>query len=199
MRVRMSSALGTARIAVSDAAERSSMRRLTMYSDSVPCRSGCDGCCSRLTRVTVAEAILMYEHLLQDGTWSGVRAAAVEQAPEANKASPVSWYKMNIKCPALRDGRCAAYPVRPIACSTHFVQSEPSACDPWSANVGAFRTLDFRDIAMEETTRLIDSLEPYGVLQIELAIPVALLLAERISVQSGLSLEQTISLFFNEF
>lgn len=199
MKIRASDVLGTARIAVADAARRSDMRRLTMYPDSVPCRSGCDGCCSRLVTVSVAEAVLMYEHLKTSGDWPRARAACVEQAPSARGATPVAWFKMNIKCPVLKENRsCGAHPVRPIACSTHFVQSEPAACDPWAKAPGPYKPLDFRDVAIEETSRLLESLEPYGVLQMQLPLPLALLLAERVSVQSGLSLEQVISYLFNE-
>jgi Fe-S-cluster containining protein len=31
-------------------------------------------------------------------------------------------------CPLLVDGVCSAYPVRPLACRTHFVSSDPLSC-----------------------------------------------------------------------
>lgn len=47
-------------------------------------------------------------------------------AVEAEGQTDISEY--DPRCPLLVDGLCSVYPVRPLACRTHFVSSDPLAC-----------------------------------------------------------------------
>jgi Fe-S-cluster containining protein len=152
-----------------------------------------------MNSVTVAEAVLLYEDMSRSGAWPRARAEALAQIPLLRGTNAVSWFKMNRPCPVLSsNGMCSAYRVRPIACSTHFVTSDPSSCDPWAMGASEYSPLDFRDVAMEETERMVRTLEEGGILQLELPMPQALMVAERVSTRSGLTLEQVTSYVMNE-
>lgn len=194
MGARASHALAGVKVAMVEAASRAERRRLVVLGDSSPCRKGCSACCSRMVRVTVAEAAVMLEHLERAGTWREVREAAREQARIAMAAADRSWFMMNIPCPVLDrgTGECRAYPVRPTPCSAHYVTSDPSLCDPWSTRAGEYRPepdVEAHEAFLRALEREVDG---YGVLALRLPVPAALLLAERIK-DVGDSAEQIAS------
>jgi Fe-S-cluster containining protein len=166
----------------------------------IPCKSGCAGCCSRYSAISVAESLILLESLKEKNKWKEVRGRAKKQAPIITKSNSAAWYMMNIKCPILdlQTNKCLAYKVRPISCATHFVTSNPKLCDPWEIKSGDFESLDYKDIYREFYGKMKSEIAGFGIMNFVLSIPVSLLLAERINVQSGLSLEKVISLFFNE-
>lgn len=196
----LASALNPAKIALGQAAEKASVRRLRMYGDKVPCMAGCSGCCSRLVSLTVAECLILYESLTASGDWKEVSARAREQWRDASAVNRLAWFKMNRKCPVLDPGtnECLAYAVRPSFCSTHFVTSSPKSCEPWSPEGGNFQPLDFDDIHVEFRTKLMETVASFGILGYELPLPVGLMLAERISVQSGLDFQDVLRLTLQE-
>jgi Fe-S-cluster containining protein len=200
MNIDFSQALGPVRLALGDAIEKATRRRLMVYGDSIPCKSGCDGCCSRLINITVAEGMLIYEHLLKEGKWMQVRAEAVKQFRTAQEVNPLTWFKMNIKCPVLdkTTRTCMTYSTRPAACAIHFVTSKPEVCDPWSAEGGQYEAVDMMDLSEAFRRKIENTIDGHGILNLSVPIPVALLVAERIRVQSGLSLPDAISLLYNE-
>ena len=199
MDVHLHHALGSVRIHLTDIASRAEKRRLRMYSRTIRCRAGCSGCCARPVNVSMAEAVIAYEHLKQDGTWPDVRKKAVEQMG-LGVSDPVAWFKMNRKCPILDTDTnlCRAYTVRPATCSTHFVLSDPELCDPWSTHAGKFEAVDFPDLFQKFQGRVAESVQGYGIFTLVLPIPSGLLLAEKISVKSGLDFSEVVTLFFKE-
>lgn len=200
MEFKLSQALGPVRLKLMDVASKASSRRLMDHRKKISCKPSCAGCCSRMISVTVAEATVIYDHLVSAGTWGAVRSEARNQASEARKADPLAWFKMNRPCPVLeRDSRlCLAYKVRPAACSTHFVTSDPDLCGPWSATSGRYEPADMDDLAEEFTEFVRSHVAKSGILSLELPMPVALLLAERISIRSGMELDEVVSLLFQE-
>lgn len=196
MEVRLTQALGDVKVAADDVARESARRRLQMA--DVPCAPGCSGCCRRLVRLSVAEAMILYEYLLREGKWEDVRSAARSVDETARKASPMAWFKMNIPCPVLQKDICAAYPVRPPACSAHFVRSSPDACNPWHEGSEEFVPADQADLVAKFRKRLEGALEGHGILRVELPLPTALLLAERVSLNTGLDVAKAVSILFNE-
>jgi Fe-S-cluster containining protein len=193
--------LGQVKLAMMDASEKAAKRRLTVYGDKVRCKSACDGCCARLVHLTVAEATVIQEHLSKTGQWAEVRARAVALAPTVRSANAVSWFKMNLKCPVLDEEKrtCRAYAVRPTPCSVHFAASDPSLCDPWSPKGGDYRPVEMEDVHEDFVRRTEPSLDGHGILALRLAMPLALLLAERIKYQRGMSVQEVMSLVYNEF
>lgn len=200
MDVRLGRALAPVKAAVSETAHKAASRRLTMYGQEVPCKPGCSGCCSRLVPVTVAEAVIIYERLVSDGTWKEVGLRAREQWRDASTSQRLSWFKSNRKCPVLdpATNRCLAYGVRPTFCSTHFVTSSPELCEPWSTASGEFKPLDFDDLNTEFRTKLMEVVSAFGILGYEMPLPTALLFAERISVQTGMDFHDLLSLMLQE-
>lgn len=171
-----------------------------MYGGRIPCVAGCSGCCSRLVRTTVAECVILYEALVASGDWKEVSMRARDQWRDASDANPLAWFKMNRKCPVLnpKTMTCLGYAVRPTFCSTHFVTSNPRSCEPWSQSEGSFQPVDFDDIHVEFRTKLMETVAAFGILGYELPLPVGLLFAERISVQSGLDLQDVLRLMLQE-
>lgn len=200
MDVRLSEAIAPVKLALIGVAEKSSKRRLTVYGDKIPCAPGCSGCCSRLISITVAEAVLIYSHLSQFGRWAAISLECRKQLPDIKNSGSVSWFLMNRKCPVLdlEKGTCSAYSVRPVACSTHFVTSKPELCDSWNSGAGDYSPVDFSDLYEEFQEKLATNIAGHGILSLELPLPQALLLAERINLQSGMSLDKAVSLFINE-
>lgn len=200
MEVRLKYTLRRVKMHMTDTAVRADRRRLAMYRGKIRCRSGCSGCCSRMIRITMAEAVLIYEHLKGSGAWPEVRKACMGQLKLLGSAGAMTWFKMNQKCPVLNKdtNMCKAYKVRPPACSTHFVTSDPELCDPWSANQGKYESVDSSDLTEEFQKRLEESIRGEGILMITLPMASALTLAEKISVKSGLNLPEIVTLFFKE-
>lgn len=200
MEIKFSKALSLVKLALLDTASKAEKRRLMIHRDEIPCRSGCSGCCSRRIEISMAEAVLIYQHVLDKGVWPRVKEVAKAQLPLVRSTDPVAWMKMNLKCPILDPAsqKCSAYEVRPAICATHYVTSSPSLCDPWSTASGTYSPLDFNDLLVEFRKRAGSHVEGYGILSLELPIPLALLLAERINTLSGLTMEQAITVMFNE-
>jgi hypothetical protein len=199
MEIQFSKSLSQVKLALVDTAVKANQRRLTNFND-ISCRSGCAGCCSRLVEITMAEAVLIYQHLQDTKQWDSVRTMARSQAAVAKTIAPLVWFKMNRKCCVLdtEKSTCRAYAVRPAWCSIHFVSSPPECCSPWSSTQGLYIPTDFLDLFTEFRKRMASHVEGYGILSLELPLPIALLLAERINTMSGLSVDQAVSLMFNE-
>ena len=200
MDVHIHHALAPVKIHLADVASRADKRRLRMYGNNISCRSGCSGCCARLITITMAEAVIAYEHLKREGSWPDVRKRAVGQMEVLKVADPMAWFKMNRKCPILDPDTdlCQAYVVRPATCATHFVTSDPELCDPWSTHTGKFETVNFPDLFGKFRQRVSECVQGYGIFTLMLPIPSGLLLAEKISVKSGLDYSEVVSLFFKE-
>jgi Fe-S-cluster containining protein len=200
MDVHLHHALNPVRVHLTDTASRADKRRLKAYGRTVSCRPRCTGCCSRLVAVSMAEAMIAYEYLRGTGKWAAVRARADAQLPLLGKAGSMTWFKMRQKCPILDPdtGLCQTYAFRPAACSTHFATSNPELCDPWSTERGRFRPLDFTDLFEKFEKRMSEAVQDYGIFSLRLPVPSAVLLAERVSVKSGLDLSEVVSLFFKE-
>lgn len=200
MDVKLSEALGPVKLALADTASKAERRRLHVLKGGVPCKSGCAGCCSRLVKSTMAEALIAYEHLAATGRWPEVRSRAEAQMPAVMEVSPRAWFMMNRKCPILdpETSKCLAYPVRPALCSTHFVRSNPTLCDPHAMTRGKYDPVQFNDLVESFLKRMLASVAGSGILQLELPLPAALLLSERVNLQAGLTLDRVVSLFLHE-
>lgn len=200
MKIDLSGAVGPVRAAMMAAAEKSSVRRLNVYADEIRCSPGCASCCSRMIYVTVAEALVILGGLRKSGNWQEVKKRCLEQKATAYASSPVSWFKMNIPCPVLRpeEKTCSAYEVRPALCSTHFVRSEPSACDPWDPGSAPYSPVQMDDILDEFKKALAAGLDGFGVLAYRMPMPVALLFAERVGIADGITLSEAVRIMRTE-
>jgi len=183
-----------------EAADKASIRRLKIYNSDIQCKPGCSACCNRQIYITAAEALIIQEHLEKSGQWPQVEARARALLALARDTPPVSWFKMNITCPVLDpvSRLCTAYETRPSPCSTHFVRSDPSQCDPWTMKSGKYDPVDFVDIHTDFQKALEKTIDGYGILALKYPMPIALIFAARIKMQSGLGPNEVMSLIFNE-
>lgn len=175
-------------------AAASEKRRLRMVKDA-RCSPGCSGCCSRLVTLSLAEAVVLHDELVRSGKWPAVREAAESQAEILKAAGHVTWFKMNQRCPVLdkNSGLCKGYAGRPAACSTHFAKSDPSLCHPWGTGEGRFLPVDFVDLHARMTERIKELHPDLEFLLSQAPMPLALLMAERLSVKSGSGFAAAIS------
>lgn len=198
MQVKLSKATGKVKLVVLNAISKSNQDRITQKH---PCKARCANCCFRMVRLTVAEAMVIYSHLIEIKQWGEVQKKLKEQVELSKTVDAVAWFKMRIPCPVLDEETktCRAYAVRPIFCSTHFVLSDPEVCDPWYVGSKVYNPDYKKSIYDEAVQRIGESLKGNSVLGFELPIQSALLLSERISTRSGLTFEQVIRVISNEF
>lgn len=188
-------------MAVLEASQKSKKRVLEVYPDKVSCKSGCTSCCSRMLTISIAEALILYDYLVETKKWPEVKSRAEAQFVLAQEVNPLSWFKMNIKCPILdlASSQCLAYPVRPPKCSSHLVTSPPEGCDPWSLKQVRYEKIETDDILEEFKKELENGVPAHGILLMTVPIPVAVLVAEKITVQSSLTVEEAVSLLYHQF
>lgn len=200
MDINFAHTLQAVKLSIMDTAQKANIRRLNVLRDESSCRAGCSACCSRMVHITVAEAIILREHLLSTNEWADVRVLATEQTAISRNVHPLAWLEMNIPCPILnRDTKmCRAYPVRPPVCSTHFVTSKPELCDPWSTEDGEFKLADQTDLVEKFDKSLEREIDSFGILAIKLPIPVCLLVAEKLQYHKDLSVSDAMVLIYNE-
>lgn len=188
--------------------DKTNKRKLSIISSDnrIPCRSGCSGCCKRMIKTTIAEGLIIYDYLKTKNLWKEIGVEARKQLNIVKNSDQLSWFSMGIECPVLDKEKktCRAYHVRPIMCASHFVKSDPALCDPHkniknnSIYGKKYEPLDFNDLVEEFLVHLVDNTKAYGILQIQLPIPVALLAAESINIQSGLKMDQIMSIMYSE-
>lgn len=171
-----------------------------MY-DNIKCKPGCSGCCAQLREISIAEAVIAHQKLVADKLWEVVRPRALAQFKIAQETSPLSWFKMNIKCPMLDADTqlCMVYPVRPAVCSTHFVSSDPEGCSPWSVKKVGYHPVPMVDLLIDFQKRLSSSVAAFGIMSFMAPIPVALLIAEKIQMRTNLNLPELIRIIMHEF
>ncbi len=107
------------------------------------CKSGCFQCCGHHILTNVAEAKTLTQYIRhkfsadqiealkirtqQWHKWDATRSVRVNTAQERNRDT----FSTHQYCPMLVEGKCKAYPVRPLICRRHFVSSDPSLCSPF--------------------------------------------------------------------
>lgn len=112
------------------------------------CRAGCSACCHQLVMTTMAEARATAElihdlpeaelrrlELSLEGWLSAtsdlrrrLQEAADDELEPVVEAIASDYWRKRIPCPFLREGLCAVYEVRPLACRHHFSLSDPELC-----------------------------------------------------------------------
>jgi Fe-S-cluster containining protein len=105
------------------------------------CRAGCCHCCRYhiLINVVEAQTLALYVqrkmtpvqiHALQARTkrWHQWNDSGPGRYPADAIGGPADFSGYRHFCPLLVDGRCSAYPARPLVCRAHFVSSSPALC-----------------------------------------------------------------------
>ena len=198
--MKISDTMNVVKVAMMDTAQKASVRRLNVLRDRSPCKPTCHSCCSRLIYISIAEGLVIYSHLVKAGIWNEVRERAKEQVSMVGAVNAIAWFNMNRSCPVLNPDTklCEAYPIRPSPCSIHFVTSDPSLCDPWSANSGAYQLAGMDELHEKFVALLERQVAGRGVLKTRLPLQMALMFAEKIQVQTNMSFEDILSLISSE-
>ena len=167
--------LETAALLREQADARIAGRIQALAEGAIRCRAGCFACCHQLVVVSPLEAHALAEFVSQDPElaarveagitrWRTQIAAREDLAgamerftrrdgylssEEGNELELLYW-KAQLPCPFLSEGRCQVYPVRPFACREHHVLSEPELCslDPDRVVLAGTR-MEFRAVAGE--------------------------------------------------
>ncbi|MBV9852147.1 MAG: hypothetical protein JO250_20975 [Armatimonadetes bacterium] len=83
------------------------------------CRPGCDHCCFLTVEASAPEVFLIAEHVrtaLAPEQLACLRGHLHRTAERIQRLTPAERVRADVPCALLEDGRCAAYPVRPLAC-----------------------------------------------------------------------------------
>lgn len=181
------------RLVVKDTSEKSEKRRLQIFNE-VSCKIGCNHCCSRAIPITLAEASVIRDSLIKSKKWSQVLQKSRDLSVY-DDIDAVTWFKMNIKCPVLDvdTGKCMAYEVRPVICSTHFVSSDPNSCSPWEFGHMNYIQVDTSSI-LESATDEIYKICGNNAWSSITSLHKALVIADSISEVSGLDFDGIIKI-----
>jgi Fe-S-cluster containining protein len=136
------------------------------------CRQGCAHCCRLFPRVTLAEGVLIADHLERTPIFSrqlgAIKAQLLEQLQVIQSFGRIKLTEQQTrffhhsKAPcAFLDSKnnCSIYAIRPLVCRTHVVVSDPELCSPARPNT-TVQTLDpvvpnthFNQRLVEETLK----------------------------------------------
>jgi Fe-S-cluster containining protein len=118
------------------------LNRLRSENGIIPtCKPGCCSCCRFHILTNILEAHTLARFVRREFSWDQVNELRfrTQQWWEWDRSRPGRYQpsKIDIKtdlsnyehcCPLLVDGSCSAYPVRPMACRTHYVDSHQQRC-----------------------------------------------------------------------
>jgi Fe-S-cluster containining protein len=177
-----------------EVALESEKRRLTVYQERIKCKPGCSHCCSRQIHLTLGEAQNIRKKLISIGKYEETKAR-IEALKEFEDLDFVTWFKMNLKCPVLdpETQRCLAYEVRPLTCSIHFSESDPSSCDPWSMSQPDFKPVDMVDL-FDKAIKKMSGVSARNFWSVSLVIHRAIEVTEKMGQVEGLSYDQVMEL-----
>lgn len=170
----------------------SKKKSLRVFPNEISCKPGCSSCCSRPVNLTLAEASNIRDFLIKVKKWKEVESRSLALR-KMEIVDQLTWFQMKLECPVLDPltKRCLAYDLRPIACSTHYVISPPSSCDPWSTEPIQYDRAYFGDIeerAAKELNRVIGK----SIWSVSLIMHSALLMVESIVERSGYNIDQVL-------
>ncbi len=105
------------------------------------CELGCSHCCHYHILANITEADTLAQYVKDELSEDQIKALQMrtKQWHEWDNSGPGRYQSANIEtntdlsdyvhcCPMLVDGKCCAYPVRPVVCRTHFVSSSALNC-----------------------------------------------------------------------
>ena len=114
------------------------------------CKAGCCRCCRYHILINVAEAQTLSQYVRREmsadqinrlrartGQWHAWNDSRPGRYPPPAGGEQTDLTHTAYCCPLLVNGRCIAYPVRPVVCRAHHVASDPEWClaadDPQTA------------------------------------------------------------------
>jgi Fe-S-cluster containining protein len=182
---------------LADRIVRKAVKREVKLGLKVHCTKGCTACCRYLVRVSIPEALYMYERLLKsEKPWRDKISERFQQAAETLKQNGFAetlerdlvrqpedvsynhrlhllsrqYLALHLDCPFLDDEICSIYLWRPIVCRQYFVTSPACWCvDPFTKNVRRVSLpLNLTDLLAQGTADILD--EPFRTIALPLAL-----------------------------
>jgi len=95
---------------------------------NIQCKTGCTACCFIEIDVSGDEAAVIIDYCRENSVEID-RDYLTKQAAAGRKS-----YSELSRCVFLKDNLCSIYPVRPVACRKHWVNTDPALCD-FSKNI----------------------------------------------------------------
>jgi Fe-S-cluster containining protein len=178
MNVDLTITLAPVRAAMMEAARLAT--ELRIRHQDIKCRPKCSACCNRYLSITLAEAAVIHDHLKRSKKWEEVAARAEALRGVVVLSNPMAWYKMGMPCPVLADDLCLAYQVRPIACSAHFVTSDPQLCKATSTAIGFYSVRTFPEVYGAFGKAFDAAVGQKSILRRTAPMPLALLFIDRV-------------------
>jgi Fe-S-cluster containining protein len=86
----------------------------------IACRAGCSFCCHVRVEVLAHEAIALFRYLrsqIPEEQAQAIAAKVVANADRLATMTPEQHTAARVQCAFLVNGRCSAYPARPLACA----------------------------------------------------------------------------------
>ena len=125
-----------------DEATACGLNRLRNENGIIPsCKLGCYHCCRYHILMNIAEAHTLVQYIkrelsvdqindlrMRTQQWHEWDNSGPGRYPSANTDKKTDLSNYEHCCPLLVNGKCIAYPVRPVVCRTHFVCSHPLFC-----------------------------------------------------------------------
>lgn len=163
-------------------ADQRYLRSVVQGGDKTTCKKGCAHCCSHPFLITIAEGILLYRWLNENGKWTHQLRKRIEETRDKVLGLAFDmWLLSNLPCPLLHDNECQAYEARPTKCRITYSIGDPSLCRPNELGV-ATPLLANADFIMGFTRRSQAVLKRAGLKRGDLLpLAEALLLAEAVS------------------
>ncbi len=182
---------------LADRIVREAVKREAKLGSEIPCTKGCAACCRSLIRVSIPEALYIYERLLEsERPWRDEILERFQQARETLKQNGLAetlerdlvrqpedvsydhrlhllshqYLALRLACPFLDDEICSIYSWRPVACRQYLVTSPASWCvDPFANNVRRVSLpLHVTDLLAQGTADVLD--EPFRMIALPLAL-----------------------------
>ncbi|WP_017497215.1 YkgJ family cysteine cluster protein [Flavobacterium sp. WG21] len=143
------------------------------------CKKGCSFCCHQNIQIIHSEELVITEYLeykVSNEIKAKIKVQLTKWLEYFNLNTPdrileqsdiVRFEKQisadRIPCPFLIEGNCSIYPVRPLTCRTHIVDSHPEACDknimrdgnPYTKHFRDFKAIELLKSAPNNTIRLL--------------------------------------------
>jgi hypothetical protein len=127
---------------LADEATACGLERLRREDGITPtCKLGCCHCCRYHILTNIAEAHTLAQYVKRELSVEQIKDLRIRtrkwhewdnsrpgRYPSANIEEQTDFTNYDHCCPLLVNGACIAYSVRPAACRTHFVCSDPHSC-----------------------------------------------------------------------
>lgn len=154
----------------------------------VTCTKGCADCCYQMVSMSLVEALAIIDHIYKKANravhFKSRSLPIIQEQSELFLKGSVTvrmWFELQVPCVFLtQDNLCSVYDVRPVACRTYAVVSDPKLCSPESGAAQKVGAVDNRKMIKHSLAVTWEIAKELGVLDTHAPMPVALMLAHKL-------------------